>query len=76
MTNKKTNCSECGTAENVKPAREYTELAQLLEAWQSLEASGDVLLCPNCAEAVCKDLRGEGVQVLPLDLNDEDTSKR
>ena len=68
---KKTNCSECGKAENIKPAREYTELAQLLEAWHSLETQGGVLLCPHCAEAVCKDLRGETAYILPLDIDDK-----
>ena len=60
-------CSECGKAENVKPAREYTELASWLEAWHSLEASGGALLCPQCAQAVIGDLSGETVKVIPLD---------
>ena len=62
-----TKCSECGKAENVKPAREYTELASWLEAWHSLEASGGALLCPQCAQAVIGDLSGETIKVMPLD---------
>lgn len=68
---KKIKCSECGTVENIKPAREYPELAALLEAWHSLETSGGSLLCPKCAAAVCGDLRGETVQILPLDFSDQ-----
>ena len=60
-------CSECGKAENVKPAWEYTELASWLEAWHSLETSGGALLCPQCAQAVIGDLSGETVKVIPLD---------
>lgn len=63
---KKPKCTECGTLESVKPAREYTDLAELLAAWHALEAQGGALLCPACAAAVCGDLRGETVQVLPL----------
>ena len=59
-------CSECGKAEDVKQAREYTELAGLLAAYHSLETSGDVLLCPAFAAAVCGDLRGETVKVEPI----------
>ena len=62
-------CSECGTAENVKPAREYPELAALLKQWGSLERLDSALLCPKCAQAVCRDLRGETVRVYPLDLS-------
>lgn len=60
-------CSECGKTENIKPAREYTELASWLAAWHSLEISGGVLLCPQCAQAVIGDLSGKTVKIIPLD---------
>ena len=67
---KKIRCSECRATENIKPAREYPELAALLEAYHALKASGDALLCPSCSSAVCGDLRGETAYVLPLDLSE------
>jgi hypothetical protein len=65
---KKIVCSECGTADQVKPARDYTDLAGWLAAWNSLETSGDTLLCPSCAAAVVGDLSGQTSAMIPFDF--------
>ena len=70
-----TKCSECGKAENVKPARDYAELASWLEAWHSLETNGGALLCPQCAQAVIGDLSGETIKVIPFDPGSLDLTK-
>jgi hypothetical protein len=55
-------CSECGQrTPHVKPAPHYPALKELLEVWGS---SSSALLCTACAEAVCRDLRGETVVIL------------
>ena len=68
-------CSECGKTENVKPARDYAELASWLEAWHSLETSGGALLCTQCAHAVIGDLSGETIKVIPFDPGSLDLTK-
>lgn len=67
-------CSECGASNDVKPAREYTDLAGWLAAWHALETSGGALLCPDCAKAVIGDLSGQTSAVIPFDFpqNDHD----
>lgn len=63
---KKIQCSECKSVVDIKPAAEYADLRALLEAWHALDTSGAALLCPTCAAAVCKDLRGETVMIEPI----------
>ena len=62
-----TRCSECGTTENIRPAREYPDLSALLKDWGSLDAAGGELLCPQCAELVCAEMRASSVRICRLD---------
>jgi len=67
-------CSECGTSENLKIAKDYPELAELLKFWNSLQTAGFEVLCPDCAADICESLREKKVRICRLDPSD--TSKR
>ena len=69
---KKIVCSECGAADQVKPARDYNDLADWLTAWNSLDSAGDALLCPGCARAVIGDLSGQTSAVIPFEFPQAD----
>jgi hypothetical protein len=62
-------CSECGTNENLKPAREYPCLVEIIRDWHASGRALDSLLCPNCADAVCGNLGRETIQGNPLDFS-------
>ena len=71
---KNNTCSECRTEENVKPAREYAGLAELLDSWYLLDELDNVLLCPQCASSVFDEMSIDYVKILPLDFLDIDDS--
>jgi hypothetical protein len=60
-------CSKCGTADNVKPAGEYAELTELLEAWNLSESQAPIMLCPKCAAGM-REIDLDEVKILPLDF--------
>ncbi len=69
-------CSECGTNVNVKAAREYTELAEILDIWRMPDEMASVFLCPRCASVLVGEMSLDTVAILPLDfyeIGDPDT---
>ena len=65
-------CSECGTEKDVKAAREYAGMADLLDSWYLLDELDNVLLCPQCALSMVGLMSLERVKILPLDFLETD----
>jgi hypothetical protein len=60
-------CSKCGSADNIKPAVEYAELVELLEAWNLSEYQPPILLCQSCAAGL-REIDLDEVKIIPLDF--------